>query len=240
MISTVTFRSTVIVLCDLAAITAGAWILWNSSATSVLSGPVEDQLLFVLVVALFLSIRHTVSRDADSLAVKSHVARTTLVTDLFLAAAFVIAWQVTDIYYLGWLTTFALVFFAIGTGFQLLVDVTTSRYRRVKMDQDATRSSRKASFATELTRLAGVVGAVLGFAYISAVHAWDVAFINPLIMMVSLAIGVSIVPTVLSHTSVITRSALAHNLDFAPADRDTPDPDKAPGVRRRGRTSVAE
>src|SRR5690606_15822158 len=65
MVSTVIFRSTVIVMCDLAAVTAGAWILWNSSATSVVNGPVEDKLLFVLVVTLLLGVRHTVSRRAD-------------------------------------------------------------------------------------------------------------------------------------------------------------------------------
>lgn len=233
MLSTIVFRSAVIVMCDLAAATAGAWILWNSSATSVVNGPVEDKLLFVFVLAFFLSVRHTVSRSADSFAVKSHVARVTLVTDFFVAAAFLVIEQATGIYYFGWLATFALVFFIIGAGFQLLVDVATSRYRRVATDGEARRSEKKSSFATELTRLGGVTGAVGALAYMSPFHGWDVVFINPLVMMISVAIGASIVPAALSHTGVITRSSLADNLDFSPGDRGDSAPAKPPNALRR-------
>lgn len=236
MLTTVIFRSALIALCDLAVVTAGAWILWSSSATSVVSGPAEDNLFFILVTALTLSVRHTVSRSADSVHVRSHMARVTLVTDLFLAAALFIAWQATGIYYLGWLTTFALMFFVIGTGFQLLVDVVTSRNRKVSGSQNAPRSRKKVSFATELTRLVGIVGAVIGFAYMSPVHGWDIAFINPLIMMLVVAIGLSVVPAALAHTGVVARSSLADDLNFTQAERDTPEEAEAPSTARSNST----
>lgn len=232
MISIVLFRSTVIVFCDLAAVTAGAWILWNSSATSVMSGPVEDKVLFVLLVALLMCIRHTVSRRTDSMQVKTHVARITLVTDLFLVAASLIAWQATGVYYLGWLTTFALMFFIIGTGFQLLVDVVTSRNRSVTTREGARRSQRKVTFATELIRIAGVAGALIGFAYVSLVHGWDIGFINPLVMILAVAIGMSVIPTVLSPTGVLTQSSLADDLNFSSRDQETPVAVAAPGPIR--------
>lgn len=212
-VSTVIFRSSVIAICDLAVVAAGAWVLWNSSETSVVSGPLDAKLLFVLAIALMLTVRHTVSRSTDPLLVRSRTARTVLVVELLLAAAGVTAWQLTGIYYVGWITTFALMFFIIGTGFELLVDIVTSRYR----------SSGRASFATELTRLAVVIGAAVGFTLMAPVHAWDIAFINPLILMICLAIGLSVVPAALAFTGVLTRSSLARDLNFAGAERHDAD-----------------
>jgi hypothetical protein len=212
-VSTVIFRSSVIAICDLAVVTAGAWVLWNSSETSVVSGPLEDKMLFVLVTALLLTVRHTVSRSTNPLLVRSRTAWTVLVVELLLAAAGVTAWQLTGIYYVGWITTFALMFFIIGTGFELLVDIVTSRYR----------SSGRASFATELTRLAVVIGAAAGFTLMAPVHAWDIAFIHPLLLMICSAIGLSVVPAALAFTGVLTGSSLARDLNFAVAERHDSD-----------------
>lgn len=225
--STVVFRSAVIALCDLTAVAVGAWVLWNSSATSVVSGPLEDKMLFVLATALILTVRHTVSRSTDPFIVTARTARTVLFVDLLLAAAGVVAWQLTGIYYVGWITTFALVFFTVGTGFELLVDVVTSRHR----------SSGRASFATELTRLAVMVGSGVGFTLMAPIHGWDIAFINPLMMMIALAIGLSVVPAALAFTGVLTRSSLARDLNFAVAERhDSDSPlDAEPPKEKKGK-----
>lgn len=211
-VSTVIFRTTVIALCDLAVVAVGAWVLWNSSATSVVSGPVEDKLLVVLAIALMLTMRHTVSRSTDSLLVTARTARAVLWVDLLLAASGVVAWQISGIYYMGWLTTFALMFFILGAGLELLVDVVTSRYR-------ASASDRRPSFATEFTRLIVMLGAAVGFTVMSPMHAWDVGFINPLVLMMCVAIGLSVVPAALAFTGVLTRSSLARDLNFAVTER---------------------
>lgn len=185
-------RGSAMLSMDAAAVAVGAWLLWEAGDTLVTDGPLRGYVLFVLAVALAFLVRYLVSGiDTFRRRENHHIGsdRALIGAECAVLSLLVILWAVTGEYYLGWVACFGAVAMTAGSLIQLMFDVTTGRNDVEDPRERSLLAQRLVSL--EATRLAGVVVALVVFALVTPVHQWNPALIDPLLLLTSLAFGLS-------------------------------------------------
>lgn len=190
----------VLALFDVAAVTAGAILLWINAGSTVVNGSAVGNLLALLATGGLLVFRQlcftalTRSVTAACAAQKYRgLAMGSTVIDATLTLALAAAWLTTQSYFLGWLLCFASVLLMLSATLQLLGDVLLGS-KRQRMRRDRSLTAQRL-LSVEVMRLIAAGIGIVGLALGTAVHQWEPALINPLIVMVAVTIGLSVAVT---------------------------------------------
>jgi hypothetical protein len=177
---------------DAVLVGACATILWLNGGESVVAGPIGGLGLFEIVAAGSLCARCLVIRSAapQRRPVDIRAEQWVSALDLLLFACVITAWLVSGLYFLGWVATLAAILLLLGNNFQLMVDVTTGRNWRARAVSHTISAHRFASL--ELNRVVGGAGGVVGLVLTAPIHEWQSLLLNPLALLVTVAMGASV------------------------------------------------
>jgi len=180
---------TLIALLDTGFVITCATMLWLNGRTSVIDPPFPALVVTVLIGAFFVGIRRSVSlrrRDRTGTAAVA-AERTTVALQLLILAAAVAAWQITDIYQLGWGAVLAAIAMIVANALLLMSDVTTGSSRAVSR-QHHLHARRLASIET--LHIAAALLGIIALVVTAPVHLWRSDILNGTILLTAAAIGI--------------------------------------------------
>ncbi|MFJ3394030.1 hypothetical protein [Leifsonia aquatica] len=183
--------SALVVFWDAGLVLAGGTLLWLNGGPTVTSGPLPGLALFVAVMVAGLFVRALLpGRPASAEFSLSSVGfeRNVIIGDSVVLLATLIAWMATSLYFLGWLAVLGASLLFIGSMVQFLTDVLTGRASLRAPGRRIRRHPVRKSL--EFARMLGMAWAVVALAVLSPIHAWLEIVLNPLVLMLVIAIGV--------------------------------------------------
>jgi hypothetical protein len=176
---------------DVVLVIVGVNILWLNGGVTVSTGPLFGLVLFVAALSVCLFARAVFpGRPAGPDFSSASVAfeRNLVIGDAILLAGAVTAWIMSSSYFVGWVAVFAASIFFTGLVIQLLTDVLTGRASQ--RAPGGRERSRPVITSLEFTRLLAIVWAIVAFLVLEPVHEWRELLLNPLTVMLVLAIGI--------------------------------------------------
>lgn len=176
---------------DVVLVIVGADILWLNGGVTVSTGPLLGLVLFVAALSACLFARGVFpGRPAGPDFSSASIAfeRNLVIGDAILLAGAVTAWIVSSAYFVGWIAVFGASLYFTGLVIQLLTDVLTGRAAQRTTGRRERRRPVRASL--EFARLLAIGWAIVVFLILEPVHQWRELLLNPLTVMLVLAIGI--------------------------------------------------
>jgi hypothetical protein len=200
-------RAAIILALDATAVGFGGWLLWSTGGTTVVSGTIAARIEVVCGVALLFAARSATLRfDRPDVAARITIERIVLIAHTLLLAGLITAWHVSDLYFIGWLSTYAALMLLVACALQLLVDLTSGR--NFGRESRRTPVLVRRLIALETGRIIVGLAAAAGIALTAPVHAWNSQIINVVMVLSALSIGLATV-TLVSISAWTSRPRLA-------------------------------
>jgi hypothetical protein len=189
------FRVPVTVLIDVALVGGSATVLWNSGGTTVINGSWLQQMFCIVLAGACIAVRQGLGaahRNAGhGVASSLRAERLIAISDVFILAATIGAWVLTQRYYIGWLATFGALALVLASGYQFLSARIAAPTKR-PLDGSGQRMSVRLASLPSLRVMTGAagLGALIGTAEI---HEWNLDIITGLIVLLTGAIILGLV-----------------------------------------------
>lgn len=173
---------------DIALATSGPLILWHNGGETVLSGPAAGIVLFCATLVLLLVVRAGLTGRLAQFSpppLGTGGELTLVVIDIAGLVGSCAWWLLSGDYLIGWISLYCAVLVGVTSPLQLLADLLVGR------NEVAGRRADRGSLFLSAARVVAGVTAVVVIALTAAVHEWGSAVLNPLILLVLIALGVS-------------------------------------------------